>query len=132
MNFSQFIGQVQHRLELSGEGEALRAVRGVLTTLGERLQQGEASDLAAPLPMEIDRFLLTAESGQRFDYDEFLDRVTERVGCDRSEAAYQSQVVMAVVSEIVPETELDQVRAQLPDGYASLFELVEAGEGSAN
>lgn len=62
MDFSEFVGQVQHRLELPGEGEALRAIRATLATLGERLQAGEAEDLAASLPMEIDRFLTEADS----------------------------------------------------------------------
>ncbi|WP_455429877.1 DUF2267 domain-containing protein [Natronococcus zhouii] len=32
-------------------GAAVRATRAVLTTLGERVQEGEASNLAGPLPM---------------------------------------------------------------------------------
>jgi uncharacterized protein (DUF2267 family) len=75
--------------------------------------------------MEIDRFLLTAESGQQFDYDEFVDRVAERSATDRSEAAYQAQVVVGVLAEAVPGGELAQVRAQLPAGYDRLFGAVD-------
>jgi len=39
MNFEEFTGQVQNRLELPGTGEAVRAVRATLTTLGERIQR---------------------------------------------------------------------------------------------
>ncbi|PSQ50930.1 hypothetical protein BRD15_00465 [Halobacteriales archaeon SW_6_65_15] len=78
MNYSDFIGEVQHRLEMGTQGEAVRATRAVLETLGERLQEGEASDLAGPLPMEIDYYLESADHGQRFDYDEFISRVAER------------------------------------------------------
>ena len=67
MKFTEFVGQVQHRLELPGEGEAVRATRAVLQTLGERLQAGQATDLAGPLPMEIDYYLESADHGQRFD-----------------------------------------------------------------
>lgn len=69
MNFDQFTGQVQNRLELPGTGEAVRAIRATLMTLGERIQEGEAKDLAGPLPMEIDYYLTGAvtEHGQRFD-----------------------------------------------------------------
>lgn len=130
MDFDTFTGQVQHRLELSSTGEALRAVRATLTTLGERIQAGEASDLASPLPMEIDRYLRDAESGQRFDYDEFVERVWSREEMsdpdDRADAAYHAQVVLAVVAETVPETEMKQVRGQLPAEFDPLFELVDS------
>jgi len=130
VDFDTFTGQVQHRLELSSTGEALRAVRATLTTLGERIQAGEASDLASPLPMEIDRYLRDAESGQRFDYDEFVERVWSREEMsdpdDRADAAYHAQVVLAVVAETVPETEMKQVRGQLPAEFDPLFELVDS------
>ncbi|MFB6122423.1 MAG: DUF2267 domain-containing protein [Haloferacaceae archaeon] len=126
MDFSEFVGQVQHRLELSGEGEAVRAARATLTTLGERLQAGEADDLASSLPMEIDRFLREAESGQRFGYDEFIDRVSEREGVDRADAVYHAKVVVGLVGEVTQVTEMRQVENQLPADFGDLFELVEA------
>ena len=128
MDFSEFVGQLQHRLELPTEGRAVRAARATLTTLGERIVEGEAADLASPLPMEIDRFLLEADSGQRFPYDEFVDRVVEREGVDRSDAVYHAKVVVDLVSEVVPAGELEQVRSQLPEDFDPLFELVDADE----
>jgi len=125
MNYKQFVGQVQHRLEYAQFGQAVKASRAVLTTLGERLQEGEATDLASPLPMEIDRYLTEAEHGQRFDYQEFLDRVAEREGVDRSDANYHAQQLLAVVSEVVPPGNLEKVQNQLPEGYEPLFELLE-------
>ena len=124
MDFSEFVGQIQHRLELPGEGEAVRAIRATLTTLGERLQAGEAEDLAASLPMEIDRFLTEADSGQRFDYDEFLDRVAGHEGIDRADAAYHSKVVVAQAAEVVQSAEMQQVRDQLPEEFDDLVDLV--------
>lgn len=126
MNYSEFIGQVQNRLELAGPGEAVRATRATLTTLGERLHEGEATDLASPLPMEIDRFLIDADSGQRFDYDEFLERISERAEVDRSTANYQAQQLLVVVSEVVPPGNIEKVRNGLPDEFDPLFELVDA------
>lgn len=86
MKYDEFIGQVQYRAELGLRGEALRATRTTLTTLGERLHPGEADDLASPLPMEIDRFVADADSGQSFDYSEFTDWVAERARVDEAEA----------------------------------------------
>lgn len=125
MNYKAFVGQVQHRLELGTFGEAVRATRATLTTLGERLHEGEATDLASPLPMEIDRYITEAENGQRFDYDEFLDRVADREGIDRADANYHAQQIVAVVAEVVPPGNLEKARNGLPEEYDALFELIE-------
>ncbi|WP_224332182.1 DUF2267 domain-containing protein [Haloprofundus halobius] len=132
MNFDEFTGQVQNRLELPDTGESVRAIRATLTTLGERLQEGEAQDLAGPLPMEIDRYLLDADSGQRFAFDEFVDRVAEREGStdpiDRSDATYHAQAIVALVNDVVPPGEMEDVRAQLPEEYGKLFQLADERE----
>ena len=125
MNYKEFVGQVQHRLEYAQFGQAVRASRAVLTTLGERLQEGEATDLASPLPMEIDRYLRDADHGQRFDYQEFLDRVADREGVDRSDANYHAQQILAVVGEVVPPGNVEKVRDQLPEDFEPLFEHLE-------
>ena len=124
MDYSQFIGQVQHRLEMPTQGKTVRAIRATLTTVGERLQEGEAQDLAGPLPMEIDWYLESADSGQRFDFDEFVDRVGERASADDQDALFYAQAIMSLVAELVPEGELQQVRDQLPADYDPLWNLV--------
>ncbi|MCU4750684.1 DUF2267 domain-containing protein [Halobacteria archaeon AArc-curdl1] len=126
MNYKAFIGQVQHRLEYAQFGQGVRATRAVLRTLGERLHEGEATDLASPLPMEIDRYLSEAEHGQRFDYGEFLDRVSEREGVDRADANYHAQQVLAIVAEVVPPGNIEKIKNQLPEEYDRLFELIES------
>lgn len=136
MNFDQFTGQVQSRLELPGTGEAVRATRATLTSLGERIQAGEAKDLASPLPMEIDFYLTGAvsEHGQRFDWQEFVDRVWEREGMDdpndKAAAAYHAKVVVDLVDELAPESEMRDIRNQLPadEDWDELFELVDQEE----
>lgn len=128
MNYSDFIGEVQHRLEMGTQGEAVRATRAVLETLGERLQEGEASDLAGPLPMEIDYYLESAHHGQRFDYDEFVERVADRANLDRSDANHYGQIVVGLVSELVSRAEVEEVRAGLTTDYDDLFALIDAEE----
>ena len=133
MNYKSFMGQVQHRLEMDELGPAVRATRATLTTLGERIDKGEATDLASPLPMEVDRYLAEAESGQRFSFDEFLDRVAEREGVDRSAANYHAKQIVALVGEIVPPGNIEKARNQLPDDFEPLFEFVDmAAEEEAN
>nr|WP_268744616.1 DUF2267 domain-containing protein [Candidatus Halobonum tyrrellensis] len=51
MQFDEFSGEVQYRLELPGTGETVRAIRATLPTLGQRLPEGNAEDRAASLPM---------------------------------------------------------------------------------
>jgi uncharacterized protein (DUF2267 family) len=134
MNFDEFTGEVQHRLELPGTGEAVRATRATLSTLGQRIPAGNAEDLAASLPMEIKWYLTGAvhEHGQRFDWREFLRRVSEIEGTDQSEAAYHARVVVDLVRTLVPESDFQQLRDALPESeddedWGELFELVDAG-----
>lgn len=79
--------------------------------------------------MEINRYLLEADSGQRFDFEEFVDRVAEREGRtdpgDRGEVVYHARVIVDLVNEVVPAGEMEQVRGQLPADFDDLFELVD-------
>jgi uncharacterized protein (DUF2267 family) len=136
MNFDEFTGAVQHRLELPGTGEAVRAIRATLSTLGRRIPEGAAEDLAASLPMEIDWYLTGAvhEHGERFDWQTFVDRVSEieGTGVDGAEAAYHARVVVDLVASQVPPSDLQQLRDQLPESdddedWGELFEMVDAG-----
>ncbi|MFQ3319437.1 MAG: hypothetical protein ACI8UR_000074 [Natronomonas sp.] len=126
MDFNDFTGEVQHRLELGKQGEAVRATRAVLTTISERIQAGEATDLAAPLPMEIDHYVLAAEHGQRFGYDEFVDRIAERAHAEEPDAAFHAQAIVDLLADVIPEGEIDDLEEGLPDEYDDLFELVDA------
>ena len=134
MNFDEFTGEVQHRLELPGTGEAVRTTRATLLTLGERLPEGQAADLAASLPMEVKWYMTGAvhEHGQRFDWGEFLDRVSEIENADPTDAAYHARVVVDLVREQVPESDFQQLRNSLPESeddgnWGKLFEVVDDG-----
>jgi uncharacterized protein (DUF2267 family) len=134
MNFDEFTGTVQHRLELPGTGETVRAIRATMMTLGQRIPEGNADDLAASLPMEIKWYLTGAvhEHGQRFDWTEFVSRVSQTTGGDRPDVAYQAQVIMDLVSTVVPESDLQQLRDQLPESeddenWRKLFAVIDAG-----
>jgi len=134
MDFDEFTGEIQHRLELSGTGEAVRAVRATLMTLGQRLPEGNAEDLAASLPMEIKWYLTGAvhEHGQRFDWQEFLDRVSEIEAADPADAAYHARVIVDFIETQVPDSDFRELRNSLPESedeedWRQLFELVDAG-----
>ena len=134
MNFDEFTGTVQHRLELPGTGETVRAIRATLSTLGQRIPEGNAEDLAASLPVEIKWYLTGAvhEHGQRFDWQEFVSRVSEITGEERPDAAYQAQVIVDLVASQVPPSDFRQLRDSLPESeddenWRKLFEVVDAG-----
>jgi uncharacterized protein (DUF2267 family) len=134
MNFDEFTGEIQHRLELPGTGETVRAIRATLTTLGERLPEGNAEDLAASLPMEIKWYLTGAvhEHGQRFDWQEFVSRVSEIEEAEPADAAYHARVVVDLVHTVVPASDFRQLRDALPESeddenWRKLFEVVDAG-----
>jgi len=134
MNFDEFTGEVQHRLELPGTGETVRAIRATLMTLGRRIPEGNAEDLAASLPMEIKWFLTGAvhDHGQRFGWSEFVSRVSEIEQTDRSAAAYHAKVIVDLVSTVVPPSDFQQLRDQLPESeddenWHKLFQVVDAG-----
>jgi len=129
MDYSEFLGQLQHRLELASQQAAVRATRATLETLGERLDPGEAGDLAAQLPQEIGRYLEHSDEAESFGWDEFVDRVVEREGMgpdDRADAVYHARIVVALVAEAVDAGEFADARAQLPDDeFDDLFEIVD-------
>jgi uncharacterized protein (DUF2267 family) len=134
MNFDEFTGEVQHRLELPGTGETLRAIRATLITLGQRLPEGNAEDLAASLPMEIKWYMTGAvdEHSQRFGWQEFVDRVSEIEEADPSDAAYHARVIIDLVETLVPESDFQQLRDGLPESedeesWRKLFEVVDEG-----
>jgi uncharacterized protein (DUF2267 family) len=132
MNFDEFTGEIQHRLELPGTGETVRAIRATLMTLGQRLPAGNAEDLAASLPMEIKWYMTGAvgDHGQRFDWQEFVARVSDLEETDPSDAAYHARVIVDLVETQVPDSDFRELRDSLPEAdenWRKLFEVVDAG-----
>lgn len=123
MRFETFVGQVQHRARLSSQGEALRATRAALETLGDRISSDEADNLASQLPQEVGAYLrhqARATPG-RFSLHDYYTRVADRESVDVPEAAYHARAVMSVVCEAVSPGEIDDLLAQLPGEYHPLF-----------
>jgi uncharacterized protein (DUF2267 family) len=106
---------------------ALRATETVLETLGERLAEGEVNDLEALLPgefrppLELGK-LHTGGKASRFDVDEFVGRVADRVGeTSHDEALDDARFVFRTLRETLPEKELDDILAELPGEYDDLI-----------
>lgn len=106
---------------------ALRATEAVLETLGERLAAGEVDDLEALLPgelrpaLELGRLHSGGKAG-RFDLDEFVGRVADRVGeTSHSEALDDARFVFRALRETLHPQELDDIFAELPREYDDLL-----------
>ncbi|MEW6159780.1 MAG: DUF2267 domain-containing protein [Verrucomicrobiota bacterium] len=130
MTYDEFTGHVQHRARLGTTGEAVKAIRATLETLAERLDAGEAKDLASQLPEEIGIYLRKdfGAKGERFDLNEFFSRVSLREQMDLPVAVYHARVVIEVLQEAVSPGEINDVIQQLPPEFSSLFLAGSTGE----
>ena len=98
------------------------AITATLETLNERLTGGEAKDLAAQLPKEVQPALQPkSEEAEAFSLEEFYRRVAEREGVDVETARIDAEAVMRAIKEAVTFGELDDVMAQLPAEFNILF-----------
>ncbi len=128
MNFDEFTGKVQNKAKLASTDEALTAIRATLETLAERTAGEEAQNLAAQLPAEIGKFLSQPHVVERFSLADFFDRVTEKEGVDKPVAVFHARAVIDVLQEAVSVGEMEDLRSQLPDEWAPLFETGVKGE----
>lgn len=120
MQLHQFLGNVQERAQIDSKEQALNAIRATFETLSERLKGGESLDLAGQLPAML-QGSFDVGHGERFDLEEFCHRVANREGVDDEQARQHVQAVLEVTSEAVSKGEIDDVIAQLPAEYHSLF-----------
>lgn len=124
MRHDEFLKTVTEKGGPQDREQASQLVNVVLEDLGKRLKGGEASNLAAQLPEEL-KAPLTANAGTDTldDVDEFLRRVAGKLepGLGTDEALPQVKAVFSTLSDSVSEGEIDDLRAQLPTGFAPLF-----------
>lgn len=130
MQHDEFIGLVQNRAHLSSRGDAERACRATLETLGERVPEGLADNLASQLPHEIGEHLRRTEvyggqgTGERFDRKDFIRRVSARAGVSEQQAAFIVRAVMEVTGEATQGGLEGKLEQSLP---SDIRELVTAG-----
>jgi uncharacterized protein (DUF2267 family) len=117
----EFIKAVAERAEIS-RGDAETATTTALATLGERLDPGEATDLAAQLPGELGGPLRRAvRDPEVFSAADFIHRVAERRGIAPNDAEKRVRAVMATLQEAVSAGEVEHVLSQLPTDYLELM-----------
>lgn len=119
MDYDTFIGEVQNRAQLPSRESAVQVSRITLETFSERIEPNAAENLAAQLPDEIGRHLEKIEVVERFDWDDFVDRIVEKGGYnpedERAEAVHHARVVIDVVNDAATEGAIDDIRDQLSE-----------------
>lgn len=105
MNTEQFTANVRERAGDVDEDFARRTVEVVLTVLSERDLKGEAANLGARLPGESKRLMTDhgAAGDEKFGRNEFLRRVSERLGVDDASAASASRAVLSTAAAAVSD-----------------------------
>lgn len=121
----EFLETIQQRANLGSEEAAREATVATIQTLGERLSEGEASDLALYLPESFGEVLVESgdESTTTYSFDEFVHRVADREGVENETAKIHAQVVGGTLAETASEIEIDAAKKQLPDQFGEIFEL---------
>lgn len=133
MKTDEFYAKVRDRGNYENVAEAERVTNTVLGLLGRRLAGGEAKDLAAQLPPEVQQPLLAvqaepsegraggASGGEGFGVEEFLSRAASELDATAETAKWDASAVLTTVAEAITGGELNQVLTQLQPAYAELF-----------
>ncbi|GAB2649543.1 hypothetical protein GCM10027271_04010 [Saccharopolyspora gloriosae] len=125
MQYKEFLAHLRQHGGPQDDDQADAAVKVVLATLGQRLAGNEPHDLAAQLPTELKQPLLqhNGEAEVIDDVDDFLRRVADREGPGTTpeRAREHARAVFATLAGFVSAGEIDDLRAQLPAGYAALL-----------
>jgi uncharacterized protein (DUF2267 family) len=114
--------------------EELHSVQPQSSSASQRIGPDEAEDLGAQLPEEIGRFLSKVDTVERFDWNEFVDRIIEKGEYnpedERGDAVHHTRVVMQVVHDAGTVGEIEDLRDQIAsaDNWNELFALVDQEE----
>lgn len=123
MDEEEFIETVRREAPLDSKDEARDVTEATLVTLGERITDGEASDLARDLPDAFAGPLVEDPPGEAepFPLEEFTARVSERADVAEDDAVAYGEAVATAVSEASGD-ELEAAREQLDPEYDVIFE----------
>ena len=101
MQYSEYLRRVEEQIAANwsvSDTATENAITATLESLNERISGGEARDLAAQLPQEIQLALRPkAEEAEDFSLEEFYRRVAEREGVDIETARIYASAVMRVL-----------------------------------
>jgi uncharacterized protein (DUF2267 family) len=125
-----WLREIREDLHLESDDDAYIAARAVLQTLRDRLNPGEAADLAAQLPMLVRGFYY--EGWHPADKplvlrseEDFLHEIGSRIGRgmkpSMSDPRRLAIGVFAVIRRHVTEGEIEDIVSTLPGSFAFLW-----------
>lgn len=124
MRYEVIIDRTVKGASLESREEAVRIVDAALETLGERLSKTMKEHLAAQLPRELHVPVLRRKNTDRFDLDDFYDRVGARAELTRAETVRRVRVAMAVIKDAIGQGEFQHILRELPRQYEEAFGAV--------
>jgi uncharacterized protein (DUF2267 family) len=120
VKYDEFITSVAELAGLARE-EAESLTRASLRVLAQRLTGGEADDLRAQLPGELQEELVASQDeAQSFGADEFARRVAAEAGSNEADAAAAVVAFLVTLRKAVTPGEFDDVLSQLGREFAEL------------
>jgi uncharacterized protein (DUF2267 family) len=93
---------------------AERATQATLQTLAERLPRDEDRHILQQLPAELHPWIHTETEPEKFDLDEFLDRVAQREGTDTETALRHARAVFFALGRALSADVVAHMAAVLP------------------
>ncbi|MBA8824560.1 uncharacterized protein (DUF2267 family) [Saccharopolyspora lacisalsi] len=123
LTMETLLEQVQQQAGLSSHEQADRLVRATMSSLAERITNGQINDLSPALPPELRSELDRHDSqAHAFDKDTFLDRLSGEIdSVDLDEVEQQVRVVFGTLQKWLPANEVEDTLAQLPEELSALF-----------
>ncbi|MDD7920554.1 DUF2267 domain-containing protein [Actinomycetospora callitridis] len=119
MQEHEFVSAVKESLDLPDNRSAERAVKATLTVLGQRLEGGEAKDLASQLPGSLADALPNEGGGERFDVDTFYQRIAEQEGegVTVAQARQHARAIAKGLETALTDGEWNNFTSQLPNDF---------------
>lgn len=119
MQQQEFVSAVKESLDLPDNRSAERAVRATLTVLGQRLEGGEAKDLASQLPAGLKEALPDEGAGERFDVDTFYQRIADQEGdgVTVAQARQHARAIAKGLETALTDGEWQNFTSQLPNDF---------------
>jgi uncharacterized protein (DUF2267 family) len=122
MKTHEFLANVRDRGNYADQAEAQRVTEAVLAILAQRLGAGEAKDVAAQLPADLQDPMTTGIGpAESFGVEEFLARVARALDASTETAKWDASAVLTTLAESLTGGEFNQVLTRIQSGYAVLF-----------
>lgn len=123
MQQTEFLETVRNRTDLDSDDAAETATVATLRTLGVRISEGQAEEVADYLPDELAGTLsIETEQATELSVEEFINRVEnaeEEAGIEGDTEAH-IEAVMETLAATIDDDQWRAVRTQLPESYDRL------------